>query len=116
MIIGRSAIVTEAIQPDAWEKIKLKEAEMNKVPKMFIDTEPQQAPVFTTHLTSKDNLVEGQHVQVEAQVEPRADPNLRTEWYKNGLPLTTGILLLFSSLRRVGRSNAGISTKTRAPR
>lgn len=63
---------------------------MNQVPKMFIDTEPQQAPVFTTHLTSQENLIEGQHVHLEAQVEPRADANLRTEWYKNGLPLTTG--------------------------
>lgn len=88
--LGRSAIITDALQPEAWEKIQLKEAEMNKVPKMFIDTEPQQAPVFTTHLTSQDNLVEAQHVHLEAQVEPRADPNLRTEWYKNGAPLTTG--------------------------
>lgn len=82
--------MTEALQPEAWEKIQLKEAEMNRVPKMFIDAEPQQAPVFTTHLTSKDNLVEGQHVFLQAQVEPRTDPNLRTEWYKNGEPLTTG--------------------------
>lgn len=57
---------------------------------MFIDAEPQQAPVFTTHLTSQDKLVEGQHVFLQAQVEPRTDPNLRTEWYKNGEPLTTG--------------------------
>lgn len=94
ILLGRSAIVTDALQPEAWEKIQLKEAEMNKVPKMFIDTEPQQAPVFTTHLTSQHNLVEGQHVHLEAQVEPRADPNLRTEWYKNGEPLTTGKFFL----------------------
>lgn len=68
---------------------------MNQVPKMFIDTEPQQAPVFTTHLTNQDNLIEGQHVHIEAQVEPRTDPNLRTEWYKNGISLTTGIIFFF---------------------
>lgn len=85
-----SAIVGDAIQPDAWQKIQLKEAEMNKVPEMFIDTTPQQAPVFTTHLKSYDKLAEGQNVFLEAQVEPRADPNLRTEWFKNGIPLQTG--------------------------
>lgn len=87
---SRSDISREPIQPDAWEKIKLKEAEMNKVPEMFVDTTPQQPPVFTTHLKNYDKLVEGQHVYVEAQVEPRADPNLRVEWYKNGVALTTG--------------------------
>lgn len=63
---------------------------MNKVPEMFIDTRPQQAPVFISHLQNQDNLSEGQHVHLEAQVEPRADPNLRIEWFKNGVTLTTG--------------------------
>jgi hypothetical protein len=85
-----SSIVGEPLQPDAWQKIQLKEAEMNKVPEMFVDMTPQQAPVFTTHLVSHDKLVEGQHIMLEAQVEPRADPNLRIEWFKNGISLTTG--------------------------
>jgi len=90
---ARSAIASESIQADAWQKIQLKEAEMNKVPEMFIDTTPQQAPVFTKHLESFDKLVEGQRVYLEAQVEPRADPNLRVEWFKNGMPLQTGTRL-----------------------
>lgn len=89
-VTDRSSIIHEPLQPDAWEKIKLKEAEMNKVPEMFIDTRPQQAPVFTSHLQNQDRLAEGQHVHLEAQVEPRADPNLRIEWFKNGITLTTG--------------------------
>ncbi|XP_068082222.1 titin [Anabrus simplex] len=87
---SRSSILGEPMQPDAWQKIQLKEAEMNRVPEMFVDTTPQQAPVFTTHLVNHDKLVEGQHVLLEAQVEPRADPNLRVEWFKNGVTLTTG--------------------------
>ncbi|XP_074100964.1 sallimus isoform X11 [Cotesia typhae] len=90
---ARSAIEKDAIHTDAWQKIQLKEAEMNKVPEMFVDTTPQQAPVFTTHLKSYDKLQEGQHVYLEAQVEPRADPNLRTEWFKNGVSLQTGTRL-----------------------
>lgn len=89
----RSSIADEALHPDAWQKIQQKEADMNKVPEMFIDTTPQQPPVFTTHLKNYDNLVEGQHVYLEAQVEPRADPNLRVEWFKNGISLTTGARL-----------------------
>lgn len=89
----KSHISGETLQPDAWQKIQLKEADMNKVPDMFVDTHPQQAPVFTTHLQSFDKLTEGQHVYLEAQVEPRADPNLRVEWFKNGISLTTGTRL-----------------------
>lgn len=86
----KSSIVGEPIQPDAWQKIQLKEAEMNRVPEMFVEAGTQQAPVFTTHLQSFDKLAEGQHVHLEAQVEPRTDPNLRVEWFKNGFSLTTG--------------------------
>lgn len=87
---SRSSIAGESLLPESWQKIQLKEAAMNRVPEMFIDSSPQQAPVFTTHLQSFEKLVEGQHVQLDAQVEPRADPNLRIEWFKNGISLTTG--------------------------
>uniref|UniRef100_A0A0K8UMS0 Regulatory protein zeste n=1 Tax=Bactrocera latifrons TaxID=174628 RepID=A0A0K8UMS0_BACLA len=86
----KSNIAGEPLIPESWEAIRLKEAAMNRVPEMFVDTTPQQAPVFTTHLQSYDKLSEGQHVLLEAQVEPRADPNLRIEWFKNGISLTTG--------------------------
>lgn len=86
----KSSIAGEPLLPESWQKIQQKEAAMNRVPEMFIDSTPQQAPVFTTHLESFDKLVEGQHVHLEAQVEPRADPNLRIEWFKNGVSLTTG--------------------------
>nr|XP_029725955.1 titin-like isoform X8 [Aedes albopictus] len=89
-IKSKSSIAGEPLLPEAWEKIQLKEAAMNRVPDMFVDTTPQQAPVFTTHLESHDKLQEGQHVYLEAQVEPRADPNLRIEWFKNGMAITTG--------------------------
>ena len=86
----KSTIVDEALRPESWQQIQMKEAAMNKVPEMFIDTGVQQAPIFTTHLKSYEKLVEGQHVYLEAQVEPRTDPNLRIEWFKNGVSLTTG--------------------------
>lgn len=101
LIIAKSSIAGDSLQPDAWQKIQLKEAEMNKVPPKFVDTTPQQAPVFTTHLSSYDKLTEGQHVYLEAQVEPRADPNLRIEWFKNGISLTTGMKKDFINKKRM---------------
>lgn len=87
---SKSTIAGDPLLPDSWKQIQLKEAAMNRVPDMFVDSTPQLAPVFTTHLQSQDNLAEGQHVFLEAQVEPRTDPNLRIEWFKNGVSLTTG--------------------------
>lgn len=87
---SKSTIVGDSLLPESWEKIQLKEAAMNRVPEALVDQTPQTAPVFTTHLQSFEKLVEGQNVHLEAQVEPRADPNLRIEWYKNGVSLTTG--------------------------
>lgn len=87
---AKSSIMGDTLSPDSWQQIQLKEAAMNRVPDAFVDATPQQAPVFTTHLQSYEKLVEGQHIQLEAQVEPRADPNLKIEWYKNGVSLTTG--------------------------
>lgn len=87
---SKSTIIGDSQRPESWEQIQLKEAARNRVPDMFVDTAPSQAPIFTTHLLSYDKLVEGQHVHLEAQVEPRTDPNLRIEWFKNGISLTTG--------------------------
>uniref|UniRef100_A0A146M532 Titin n=2 Tax=Lygus hesperus TaxID=30085 RepID=A0A146M532_LYGHE len=86
----RSAISGEPLQPDAWQKIQLKEAEMNKVPEGFQEVTPQMPPVFTKHLSNAENLVEGSHVYLEALVEPKGDPNLKIEWFKNGKSITTG--------------------------
>ena len=80
----------DAIHATAWDKIQLKEAEMNRVPEMYVEQRPQQPPVFTTHLQSHDRLTEQQSVHLEATVEPKTDPNLRVEWSKNGVPLMTG--------------------------
>ncbi|KAF0303161.1 Titin [Amphibalanus amphitrite] len=89
----RSSILGDAIHASAWDKIQLKEAEMNRVPEQFAEERPQQPPVFTTHLQSYDRLTEQQSVHLEATVEPKTDPNLRVEWSKNGEPLMTGTRL-----------------------
>lgn len=54
----KSNIDGQPLIPESWEAIRLKEAAMNRVPEMFVDSTPQQAPVFTTHLQSYDKLHE----------------------------------------------------------
>lgn len=63
---------------------------MNKVSDIFIDTIPQQPPIFTTSLKSHDDLMEGQNVCLEAQIEPHTDANLQIEWFKNGVAFQPG--------------------------
>lgn len=89
----KSSIVGDSLLPESWEKIQLKEAGLNRAPELFPEATCQQAPVFIQHLQSFDKLVEGQHVFLEATVEPKADPNLKIEWFKNGNPITTGARL-----------------------
>lgn len=47
-------------------------------------------PVFTVPLEPEFLLSEGQPIHLEAQVEPRNDPDLKIEWYFNGKVLTHG--------------------------
>ena len=49
-----------------------------------------EKPVFVTPLKGPAELVEGQHAHFEARVVPVGDPNLRLEWYVNGVQLATG--------------------------
>lgn len=89
-LTARSAIAGEPLQPEAWQKIQDKEAALGARPERPEQPTPAFPPTFTKHLTNAENVVEGSHVFIEAQVEPRADPNLRIEWFKNGMSLTTG--------------------------
>lgn len=90
---SKSAIVGDSLLPESWEKIQLREAGLSKGPDLYAEPVQHQAPVFIQHLQSFDKLVEGQHVFLEATVEPKIDPNLRIEWFKNGIPITTGARL-----------------------
>lgn len=48
-------------------------------------------PVFTVPLEAEVLLTEGQPLHLEAQVEPRNDPDLKIEWYFNGKALVHGM-------------------------
>ena len=41
-------------------------------------------------LHSLENLKEGDHAHLECRVEPINDPNLKIEWFVNGIAIKTG--------------------------
>lgn len=49
-----------------------------------------EKPIFTQLLTGPSELWEGQHAHFEARVVPIGDPNMRLEWYVNGVQLKMG--------------------------
>ncbi|KAK3888336.1 hypothetical protein Pcinc_007597 [Petrolisthes cinctipes] len=49
-----------------------------------------QKPVFTTPLISVDNLKEGERCHLECRLEPINDPNLKVEWFVNGVEIKAG--------------------------
>ena len=56
--------------------------------------EPDRAfekPVFTSLLTGPSELWEGQNAHFECRVVPVGDPNLRFEWFVNGIELKMGM-------------------------
>lgn len=69
---------------------KIRELEAYERPKRE-EVEPQmQRPIFLTPLISLENLKEGEHAHLECRVEPINDPNLKIEWFVNGVKLKTG--------------------------
>lgn len=47
-------------------------------------------PVFTNQLTGPEQIMEGQSAHYECRVVPVGDPNMRFEWYCNGVELKMG--------------------------
>lgn len=87
---AKGSILGDAVQPHAWEKIQLKETELNRAPASQEEASVSEAPRFIKHLVNQELLPEGNNLYLEAQVEPKQDPNLRVEWYHNGVQLMTG--------------------------
>lgn len=52
-----------------------------------------EKPIFTQLLTGPSELWEGQHARFECRVVPVGDPNLRFQWFVNGVELKMGMYL-----------------------
>lgn len=70
------------------EKIReLETVEIKTVPEKEIVS---QKPVFLTPLCNLDYIKESEHAHLECRIEPINDPNLKVEWFVNGMTLKTG--------------------------
>lgn len=68
---------------------KLKELEKGPITVAAPEEAPQEPPRFITQIKSS-SVTEGEPVQFECRVEPKADTNLQVEWFHNGKPLPSG--------------------------
>lgn len=53
---------------------------------------PFEKPVFTVPLFGPSEIMEGAPAHFEARVVPIGDPDLKIQWYVNGVALKLGIL------------------------
>lgn len=68
---------------------KLKDLEQGHVPEVVKEDKPQIPPKFLYEIVST-TVEESETVHFETRVEPKDDPRLRVEWYRNGKPLPSG--------------------------
>lgn len=85
---ARSNIQGDSVQPSSWGRIQELESRPVEPPK-FLDTSPKQPPVWTRNIESKE-LLENQRLYLEGFVEPRGDPTLGVQWFKNGVAISMG--------------------------
>lgn len=85
---AKASIQLETQHPEAQRRIQQLEAKapdaLDEPDKVF------EKPIFTQLLTGPSDLWEGQHAHFEARVVPIGDPNMRLEWYVNGVELKMG--------------------------
>lgn len=79
----------ESQLPSGMSAEKLKELERGPVSEAPKEEAPMAPPKFITQIESA-TIDEGESVRFECRVEPKEDPNLRIEWYRNGKPLPSG--------------------------
>ncbi|XP_018334860.1 titin [Agrilus planipennis] len=83
-------IDTDSQLPSGMSAEKLKELEKGHVTEPPKEDEPiRSPPKFITHITSA-TVEEAESVRFECRVEPKEDPKLRIEWYRNGKLLPAG--------------------------
>lgn len=79
----------ESQLPSGMSAEKLKELERGPVSEAPQEEKQMGPPKFITQIQSA-TIEEGESVRFECQVEPKEDPRLRIEWYRNGKLLPSG--------------------------
>lgn len=79
----------ESQLPSGMSAEKLKELERGPVSAPPQEEKPMSPPKFVTQIESV-TVEESESIRFECRVEPKEDPKLRIEWYRNGKPLPAG--------------------------
>lgn len=72
---------------------KIQALEMGQAPRAEEADKVYEKPIFTQVLTGPSEVWEGQNAHFECRVVPVGDPNLKFEWFVNGVELKMGKLL-----------------------
>lgn len=87
--IGKQGIISDSQLPHGMTAEHLKDLERGPITEAPQEEAPLGPPKFITHITSA-TVEESEAVRFECRVEPKGDPKLRIEWYRNGKLLPSG--------------------------
>lgn len=88
-VVSRGGIILDSQLPEGMTASKLKELERGKVTLATQEERTFGPPKFVSQIQST-TIDEGETVRFECRVEPKEDPKLRVEWFRNGKPLPSG--------------------------
>lgn len=86
---SKKDIIYESQLPEGMTAERLKELERGPITLAPAADAPMSPPKFITQITSQ-TVDESESMRFECRVEPKDDPKLRIEWYRNGKPLPSG--------------------------
>lgn len=86
---SKSSIVLDSQLPEGMTAAKLKELERGPLSAAPTDDQEFGPPRFITQINSL-TVDESDAIRFECRVEPKTDPKLRIEWFRNGVPLPSG--------------------------
>lgn len=87
---SKHGIISESQLPDGMTAAKLKDLERGQVPLAPVPEDTNFGPPQFLKEISSITVEEAEAVRFETQVEPKQDPKLRVEWYRNGKLLPSG--------------------------
>jgi titin len=86
---SRTNIILDSQLPEGMTAEKLKELERGPVTELPKEDKVFGPPKFITQIQSA-TVDESDAIRFECRVEPKEDPKLRIEWYRNGKQLPSG--------------------------
>jgi titin len=86
--LAHASILSDSQHPAGMKKIQ--ELETKPAAKAPEQDKVFDKPVFTASLTGPEELWEGQHAHFQCTVVPVGDPQLKYEWFCNGVELKQG--------------------------